>query len=335
MSKHPTPDINIQTGYDAIRKRPGMYIGIINPKGFADVLLSFFKEFLEYDLIHIAFKRHSVTISIPKIQVPDQPTWYSFINLGTLISTSKTFSGSFPSKVFKILEKNISTNSNIQLQELPENSLKIEFTLDPEIWGNNFDWNMHFMLRKIQDFAYLHHNLKFSVSYLIDGAPCNTIFYFPNGLQDHIDLKCLDGLGPCLFKTHAHIQVNKAQLEVAFGFRRYSIDASYLQSYVNSETTIEHGIHVNGVLKGIINAFNKYFEDKGLTTHKATRKNVLKNILLAGHLKINEPQYAGCVKNKIINKGLTKAIAQHVEELFYQKIKTNSDMAKILYVFAT
>jgi len=210
-------------------------------------------------------------------------------------------------------------------------TMKIDFTLDTEIWGDDFKWNEHFISQEISEFAYLHKRAKFKFLYQVEDETCKLIFHFKNGLSDRLNLEKLKGLGGSYFETSIDQQIEDFHIEVAFAFREYTVDAPFLKSFVNDCFTHENGSHVDGLLKGLTYGVMQYFQKHNLTeVYKISEKGMKENLVAAINIRMDAPIFSGCVKNKLSNSEIIEPIANYVSEILLKKIEENDTSAKKL-----
>ena len=331
-----------------IRKRPRMYIGQVNEKGFMDM----FKGIISSAILSTDAKRFSIELndnSKAKFQFDNQRgevknSWGKFISnptnpfileLFALNALSKEFQISFwDAEYNKIYEEQFEEGKVISGKEIESidcSFIKVEFLLDDKIWGKDFKWNKIYITHQLREFAYLYKRTKFEIIYKEDNEDCKLIYHFKNGLKDRIDIEILNGLGGSYFETEVDEKIGDFQIELAFAFRDYSVDAPYLKSYANDYFTFENGTHVDGLLKGLTYGVMKYFQKHELVNkYKISEKGMKENLVAALNIKMDAPVFSGCVKNKLANPEIIEPIADYVAELLFKKIEQDEEATKRL-----
>ncbi|MCP4442347.1 MAG: hypothetical protein GY810_25860 [Aureispira sp.] len=334
---------------ESIRKRPGMFIGSINDKGFIELLKTILSDLLyntSTDFVQLQLldsntaKLHLQNIKkvFPKIWNLAQIAHDGKYNIGlqTLNALSQKFTIQLHSSTNDISYQQNFIKGTLTEDNLPQDhnfidSLTINFQLDQDIWGNDFAWNQDFITHQLREFAYLHKRVQFEMLHTINNRECRLIHHFKNGLKDKIDMKLLNGLGGSFFNTTIDTTIADFHIEVAFAFREYTVDEPFLKSYVNDYYTHENGSHIDGLLKGLTYGVMKYFQKHNLTQqYKISEKGIKQNLVAALNIRLSQPVFSGCVRNKLANSEIIEPIANYVSEILFSKIEQAPDATKKL-----
>ena len=349
-NKNKFTEDNIQTlvWQEHIRKRPGMYIGQINIKGFVEML----KGIISYT-IHSTESNSFVFVS-----KNDTEAKLIFNNLKQKIDNNWKEYKHNPSNPFllelsvlNVLSKKFkirfwdSSNNKLGEEYYEEGKLKngqqqnsiectkveIDFMLDETIWGSSFSWNYTYITHQLREFAYLNKNTKFTIEYMDHEEACKIVYHFKKGLKDRIDIEVLNGLGACYFETHVEKTFEDFKIEASFAFRDYSVDPTYLKSYANDYFTFENGSHVDGLLKGVTNGVMRYFQKHNLTEkYKISERGMKESLVAAINIRMLAPVFSGCVKNKLANPEIIEPIASYISDMLFQKIESDPESTKRL-----
>lgn len=321
--------------YESIRKRPGMYAGALNQRGIFNLFRGIFlhsidiwksKEIvieLEENRVKISvlFPEQKIEIDWGKIKFNDKTP----IDIYSLVALSSEAVVSFKNE-------NNSTQFSFEKGKLLGHdsseyiscrSCELSATLDREIWGQDIVIHSNYISNKIQELAYLHSYVAFHLHYPFKGQLCKQIYHFENGLLDKLEMYRNDALTQDFLSINHSFQSPNFFLEFAYLLRHHELDQAMLQSYVNSESTIEHGTHVDGLLEGIVMGIKATFDE--VEQYRINTERLKKYLLGFIHVKIMEAEYAGSVKNKLINAELKAEIAEIVSQSFISVIKENED----------
>lgn len=141
----------------------------------------------------------------------------------------------------------------------------------------------------------------------------------------------LNGLGGGYFSTSIDEKIGDFNIEAAFAFRKYTVDESFLKSFVNDEYTHENGTHVDGMLKGLTYGVMKYFKKNKLTNdYKISESGIREGLIGAINIRMENPNYSGCVKNKLANPEVLQPIADYFANLLFKKIEDNDEFTQHL-----
>jgi len=347
-NKYSKDDIQELKWDEAIRKRPGMYIGQVNEKGFTEMLKGIISSTIlgtDANKFSIQLKENSeAKLKFNNMRgefennwggIRTNPTNPFIIEFCALNALSKKFQISFWDKNNNKIEEQYFEEGKLikgkEIETIHCSSIEVEFTLDESIWGTEFNWNNIYLTHQLREFAYLYKRTKFEIKYKEDTEDCRLVYHFKNGLKDRIDIEILNGSGGSYFETEIDEKIEDFQIEVAFAFRDYSVDSPYLKSYANDYFTFENGTHVDGLLKGLTYGVMKYFQKHGLVNkYKISEKGMKENLVAAINIKMNAPVFSGCVRNKLANPEIIDPISNYVAELLFKKIEQNEEATKRL-----
>lgn len=334
--------------YEHIRKRPGMYIGQVNEKGFTELLKGIFSSAIhntESNKFSIELKENSsAKFSLNNVQKEIANNWEYYtrnptnpfiMDLFALNALSKEFLIRFWDSENNIIGEQCFEKGKLltgeKIESINCSKLEVEFLLDQSIWGVNFAWNKTYLTHQIREFAYLYKRTKFEILYKQEDEDCKIVYHFKKGLKDRIDIEILNGLGKSYFATEIDEKIEGFHIEAAFAFREYSVDPPYLKSYVNDFFTFENGTHVDGFLKGLTYGVMKYFQKHELTeTYKISEKGIKENLVAAVNIKLDAPVFSGCVKNKLANPEIIEPIANYIADILYKRIEQDESSTKKL-----
>jgi len=348
MKKYTVDDIQALSQIDHIRLRPGMYLGNIGLKGFAELLKGFFSislDELKTDSISFQFiDTHSGKLTINNIINPVVDNWSrhslnsktSFLEYVVLNALSKTFQIILLNKDYKVVhkqtyEKGVFVKGDSNKNKIDCSQLEINFTLDDTIFTNDFTWNASYINYEIREFAYLHKEAKFKVTYQAENEVCNVIYSFNNGLKDRLNIEELRGIGGSYFDSVIDTKIADFNIEIAFAFRDYVVDEPFLKSFVNDYYTSENGSHVDGLLKGLTYGVMKYFQKHNLTgVYRISEKGIKENLMAMINIRMEAPVFSGCVKNKLANPEIIEPIADHIACFLFKNIEEDEASTKKL-----
>ena len=357
MNSYSDNNIKILEGLEAVRKRPGMYIGSTDTNGLHHLVYEIIDNAVDEALagygkqINVIIEKNgSITVQdfgrgIPTgIHRSGKPTIEVIFTVlhagGKFDSTSYKTSGGLHgvgSSVVNALSKSLIVKVNRDgesfMEEFkdgghPVGTLKkLGPTKSPNGTTVNFipddqifsntDFNFNVIKERIQEAAYLLKNVRFT---LIDRRnDQKEEFIYPEGIKTFVENLSIDKeLIGQIFDFSGTDQGVEIEFAGAFNTGYHE----QIHSFVNNVRTPEGGTHESGLRAGLTRAFNEYFRNSDLLKDK--EKNVEGSDLregLIGVLSVHVPekmlQFEGQTKEKL-GTPLVKGIT---ENLIYEQAK--------------
>jgi len=338
-----------------IRLRPAMYLGRVNIKGFIELLKGLFSNVLsDLKSDYITFEiieSNSAILKANNVLLPVIDNWSKWnpnsnrtnpfiLEFQVLNALCTSFEIKLLNKTHKTIFRQEYKNGEFikgdkNKNEIQCSQLEIEFTLDKEIWGEDFEWNENFLNHQIREFAYLYSEVKFNFLYQVNNENCNITYFYKNGLKDRIEIEKLNGLMETYIDIQIKDKIENFHIETSLAFRGSYIDQPFLKSFVNDYYTHENGSHVDGIINGLTKGIKKYILKHNLKGNfKISKKRTKKRLIAAINIKMDGPQFSGSVKNKLANKEIIKPIESYVTNLFIEKLEEDKESAKkLLWLF--
>ena len=333
-----------------IRSRPAMYIGSVSIRGFMELLKGIFTTSLtHFEPSSIAFTytgKYEGIIEINGIKNVIHDFWsrwdpnernsfvigFEVLNALSADFAIELFDTVGNSKLMQEYHYGILSKGKTISEPINGESLHVRFTLDKEIWNNDFTWSNGYINEEIRAFSSLHKKVKFKIEYEVEGELCKIVYYYKNGLKDRLEEEKPKSYGGLYFETHIDTQLDNFSIEIAFGFREYWVDEPFLRSYVNDGYTHENGTHVDGVLQGLLLGVSRYttkYNDVGEEV-KVTKESIMSNLVAIIQIRSTEALFHGAVKNKLINKEIVEPLAIYTANVLFKKMEEDKDAAKRL-----
>ncbi|MEO0778823.1 MAG: hypothetical protein AAF146_19805 [Bacteroidota bacterium] len=330
--------------YEHIRKRPGMYLGATNQRGFINVLRevlaaqAYGGPYARVGLVltgpaaaRLAFEAPPTTVQ----QVPGRAPYWVLLsqNLEVLNALSERFYLDLMGPAGQLQgRRHYRKGREVAAEAFAPSApslIHATFQLDPDIWGEAFCWNPDFLQGELRTFAYLNPGLRLDLAYRVAEVNCRCLFQYDRGLRDCIEIEILRGSGGAYCLTEIDLTGEGWQLRGAFAFREYSVDAAFLQSYVNQERSPDHGTHVDGFLRGLARGLSQYFREQlPIDPDQVLERRIRENIVAALHLQIAHPHYRGAVKHQLANPEVVEPIVQDVATAVFERLGADPDLAK-------
>lgn len=336
------------TWYEHIRKRPGMYLGRVNHRGFMEMLKGIIASSIirtKPSVFRIDFSKANIGgIKLNGVQARVIDSWSRFLRQKRDMYLVDLFALNALSEFFEIRfyghDKSLQHQQNFekgelirgeQLEDITCENVEIDFQLDPLIWGNDFSWDPMYMVSELSQFACLYKSTALDIRYQLSGEDCRVYYHFEGGLQDLIRYKSLNGVVDSSFQVYIDEDINDFHLELAFAFRLSDIDPAYLKSYVCDYYTFLNGSHVDGMLQGIQNALKKYiFQKERDLKYDLSTENIRKAIIAALNIHTDKAVFLGSVKNQLYNPEIIEPIANRVGQVLLDQMLKDQENSEYL-----
>ena len=356
MAKYDESSITILEGLDAVRKRPGMYIGSTDKKGLHHLAWEIIDNSID-EIINGYGNKISVRINKDgSLTIADNgrgvPTGTHKSGKSTpeVIYTVLHAGGKFQSEGYKVsgglhgvgasvvnalskwMEVTIFRNGEIhQIKfadggkvEIPLKKIGttnktgtiVTFMPDPETF-KNISFSYTTISERMQESAFLLNNLTAEVEDIADEK--KNVYHYDNGLISFVEYINED-------KNVLHkvvpIKGSKNDIEVDIALQYTDSYNENILSFVNNVKTIDGGTHEVGFKTAITKAFNEYAKDKGLIKAKENTfegSDAREGLTAIINLKIPENllQFEGQTKNKLG----TPIARSAVENVVYDSLK--------------
>lgn len=357
-------DIKTLNGIEAIRLRPGMYIGTIDEDGLHHLLLEVVSNSIDEYLngygteIRINISNDGKTASVQdngrgipfgKTEQGGEAMIELCTNLHsggkfgqggysvsgglhgiglTAVNALSTFFSIQSNRDNKIAYLTSSRGIDTKFQVIDmitkNTGTAVSFSPDPEIFGKSI-FNLEKVEKMIQELSYLTSGLVFYVN--------DKKFLSQNGLKDMIKARASDTITDVIYITG---EQEGYQVEVAFQFTNAASERIY--AFTNNIPNPEGGTHITGFKTAFTNAMNKLARQYGLLEENQDNLNgdlMRKGIVAAVSIKMKEaPVFQGQTKEKLMTpeaRGITSQIVgQNFDKMISKKdIKVIVDRALI------
>ena len=355
-SNYDETSIKILEGLDAVRKRPGMYIGSTDKRGLHHLAWEIIDNSIDEvingygDLIKVIInKDNSLTISDNGRGIPigkhesgksTPEVIYTVLHAGGKFESSgyKVAGGlhgvgasvvnalsSFmdvtiyrDGKIANIRFKNggIISSDLKIIGQTKKTGTLVTFLPDPEIFHNN-TFSYTTICERMQESAFLLKNL--TVEVIDEEDNKNEIFHYENGLVSFVEYINTD---KSTLHNVIHFNTKKSDIDIEIALQYCESYNENILSFVNNVKTVDGGSHEVGFKTGITKAFNDYAKANNLFKGKEGNfegSDVREGLSAVINLKISEGilQFEGQTKGKLG----TPAARSAVETAVYENLK--------------
>ncbi|MDB4598419.1 DNA topoisomerase IV subunit B [Candidatus Pseudothioglobus singularis] len=365
MSNYDASSIEVLTGLEPVKKRPGMYTDTENPNHLAqevvdnsvDEAVSGYATQINVTLhtdnsMSVEDNGRGIPIDIhPKEGTPAVEVILTKLHAGGKFSNdSYQFSGGLHGVGISVVN---ALSSSIEVwikRDAKQYYMKFESSVksnDLEEIGTVGKRNTGTLIKFLPDAHFfdsvkfsikkLRHNLR-SKAVLCPGLEVNfkneideteDTWLFKDGIKDYLQAS-LDGL-ECVpsipFVTS--FKTKEEQLDCALTWTENTSNIT-AESFVNLIPTIGGGTHVNGLRSGLTDALKEFCEFRNLIPKniKLTPDDVWQRIAYVLSIKILDPQFSGQTKERLSSRECASFVSGVVKDSFSLWLNQHTDIAE-------
>jgi DNA gyrase subunit B len=331
--------IRVMEGLEAVRKRPGMYIGSTGPSGLHHLVYELVDNSVDEALagfcnqvtvilhadgscsvedngrgiptdIHPTENVSAVEVALTKLHAGgkfDKETYKFSGGLhGVGVSVVNALSKHLHVIIFRektVYEQDYERGKPIKPLTVTGTTSKqgtlVRFTPDPEIFTETTTFNYKTLSVRLKELAFLNKGLKVN---LIDQiANQRQEFYFDGGIVSYVE-----NINAKRTPLDAHIiyfmkEDEGYQLECAMQYNDGYEEQLF--SFVNNINTVEGGTHVTGFKTALTRVYNRRAQEMKILKAGETfsSEDVREGLVSVINLKLAEPQFEGQTKTKLGN----------------------------------
>ncbi|MCZ6135340.1 DNA topoisomerase (ATP-hydrolyzing) subunit B [Campylobacter ureolyticus] len=359
-------NIKVLKGLEAVRKRPGMYIGDTNIGGLhhliyevvdnsIDEAMAGFCDDIEVEITN----EGSVIISDNGRGIPVDIHPTEKIPAATVVLTVLHAGGKFDKDSYKVsgglhgvgisvvnalskkLILTIKKDGNVYRQEfakgIPTTNLEIIKTTNRsgttiEFWPDEtifetIEFEKKILMTRFKELAYLNPKIVINLKDQRDGT--KEKFHFEGGLDQFVnDLNKKDIVAKSVFFSES-----VEDLEIDFALLYNTSYDEKLFSFVNNIKTPEGGTHEAGFRGGLTRAITTYITENASAREKDMKilgEDVREGLIAIVSVKVPEPQFEGQTKGKLGSSYVRPLVQKMVFENLAKYFEENPNEAKAI-----
>ncbi|MDR1007919.1 MAG: DNA topoisomerase (ATP-hydrolyzing) subunit B [Campylobacteraceae bacterium] len=366
MSNYAAENIKVLKGLEAVRKRPGMYIGDTNINGLHHLIYEVVDNSIDEamagycDTIDVEITTDGSAIITDNgrgIPTDIHPTEH--ISAATVVLTVLHAGGKFDKDTYKVsgglhgvgvsvvnalsskLVVQIKRDGNEYRQEfkkgIPQYDLeiignakksgtKVEFWPDSEIFEVT-EFDFDTLAKRFKEIAYL--NPKIIINFKDHRTGREESYHFDGGIEQFVtDLNTKEMVAK---PFHFQDSVEDLEIDIAFGY-----NSSYTEiffSFVNNIKTPEGGTHESGFRAGLTRAIVNYINLNAAAREKDIKiagDDVREGLIAIVSIKVPEPQFEGQTKSKLGNSYVKPIVQKYVYEQLVKYFEENPIEARAI-----
>jgi DNA gyrase subunit B len=369
-SSYDAKDIRVLEGLDAVRKRPGMYIGSTGLRGLHHLVYEVVDNSIDEamagfcdNILIMLNKDSSVTvvdngrgIPVKKIEKYNRPAV-------EIVLTKLHAGGKFGDDGYKVsgglhgvglsvvnalsekLVVEVRRDGNIWRQEYKQGNpvtdlIKgaktdthgtiVTFLPDKDIF-EEIDYKYEILSARMREMAFLNKGLKISFFDQREEPEKKEIFQYNGGIVDF--LKYLSEKKEVIHKNPIYIinQEEDHEVEIAMQYTQGYNEGIF--TFANNINTTEGGTHLVGFKGALTRTINDYSRSSGLLKEKdenLSGEDVREGLMAIISVKLKDPQFEGQTKTKLGNSEIKGCVESSVNARLSEFLGENPPIAKAI-----
>ena len=367
MAEYGASNIKVLKGLEAVRKRPGMYIGDTSTNGLHHLVYEVVDNSIDEamagfcDTIKVTLTKNGSAIIEDNgrgIPVSEHPT--EKISAATVVMTVLHAGGKFDKDTYKVsgglhgvgvsvvnalskdLKLTIHREGEIYEQcfkaGIPQEPLavvgktrkkgtKIEFWADDTIFTESTTFQKNILAKRFKELAYLNPKIKIEFKDERDGT--KEIFHFEGGIKQFVeDMNTKEPISSAQF-----FQGKADDIEIDIALMYCDADSDKSLSFVNNIKTADGGTHEAGFRAGLTRSLASYIaknasaKEKGV---KITGDDCKEGLIAIVSVRVPEPQFEGQTKGKLGSSYVRPLVHKFFSENFNKYLEENPIEAKAI-----
>ncbi|MFA5427284.1 MAG: DNA topoisomerase (ATP-hydrolyzing) subunit B [Sulfurimonas sp.] len=367
MENYGASNIKVLKGLEAVRKRPGMYIGDTGHRGLHHLVYEVIDNSIDE-----AMAGHCNTINVTLTKsgtckvsdngrgIPTDMHPGEGMSAATVVLTILHAGGKFDKDTYKVsgglhgvgvsvvnalssdLKMTIHRNGEIFEQDfkkgIPQEILKvigttkktgttIEFSPDPSIFTETIIFEYEYLARRFKELAYL--NPFITINFKDERTNISQTYHFEGGIAQYVnDLNKKQEVAK-VFEFSSKIE--DIEFDIALMYNDTYDEKVY--SFVNNIRTPNGGTHEAGFRAGLTRVISNYNAQNGAAKEKDTKisgEDTSEGLIAVVSVRVPEPQFEGQTKGKLGNTYVRPLVQKSTYELLNKYFEENPIEAKAI-----
>jgi DNA gyrase subunit B len=368
--KYDSSSIRVLKGLEAVRKRPGMYVGDTESRGYHHLLTEIYDNSIDEALAGFATTVNvtlhadgSASVVDDGRGIPVDPHPTEKLPAATVAMTVLHAGGKFEGAAYKTSGGLHGVGASV----VNALSAKLEMT----IWRDGFTWEQTFTnggkpVAKLKqgkptrrhgtqirfwpdptiftDVAGFDGDLvreRLRVSSFLNPGLALTFADERTGTSETFRaddfVESLDVLAPNFgtpltppISTRKTVATEKGDVEVFLALRYFDSDDAVVATYANNIATALGGTHEAGFRSALLRAINTYAQNNGLIKTPLTADDVREGLVAAVAVRLGEPRFEAQTKERLANTEANGAVASATYQMLANFFEENPNVAKAI-----
>ena len=362
--------IQVLEGLEAVRKRPGMYIGSTSARGLHHMVYEIVDNCVDEalagycteikiiiepgNIISVEDNGRGIPVEIhPKTGISTAETVYTILHAGGKFGGDSGYKvsgglhgvgASVVNALSKWVEVTIQRDGGIYQMyfEKGKTIKKLEKIGNSKNTGTKvrfladdtifetLNYEYAVLETRFREIAFLTKGLKITIEDQREETPKKAEFCFEGGLKSFVEF--LNKNKEKLHSNPIYIEKNvETPVEIAIQYTTSYTENIY--TFVNNINTIEGGTHLEGFKRALTKVFNDYARAHNFLKEKDNNlqgEDIREGITAVVSVKVKEPQFEGQTKTKLGNSEVTGIVQSMVNEALSTFLEENPTVAKAI-----
>lgn len=366
--KYGADQIQVLEELEAVRKRPGMYIGSVSVRGLHHLVYEIVDNCVDEalagycteinvqiepgNIISVQDNGRGIPVDIhPKTKISAAETVYTKLHAGGKFGGDSGYkvSGGLHGVGASVVNA-LSTWVEVTIQRdggIYEMKFERGKTIEPlkrigdsdktgtkvrfladDTIFETLEYEYEVLENRFREMAFLTKGLKITIEDLREETPKKAEFHYEGGLSSFVEF-----LNKNKEKINAKpIYIEKdGEVPIEIAIQYTTAYSENIYSFVNNINTIEGGTHLEGFKRALTKTFNDYAKSHNLIKEKDGNlqgEDIREGITAVISVKVKEPQFEGQTKTKLGNSNVTGIVQSVVNEEFSAYLEENPTVAK-------
>lgn len=369
-NSYDSSNIQILEGLEAVKKRPGMYIGSTGPRGLHHLVWEIVDnsidealagaathikvEILKGDIIQVTDDGRGIPVDIhPKTGLPAVETILTTLHAGGKFdNASYKVSGglhgvgaSVVNALSEWMEVEIHKNGKKYTQRYEYGFTKtkliehgptdksgtiITFKADKEIFKETTVYEYELLRNRVQQLAFLNRGIRIQINDLRPSQPIMNEYHYEGGVMEYVEY-----LNRTTEVLHEKVifcegEIDNIVVEVAMQYNNQY--RSNIFSFTNNINNIEGGTHEEGFRMTLTRILNNYGKNNGIfkKDEALVGEDTREGLTSIISVKHPDPQFEGQTKSKLGSTEVRKIVANVLSDGLERYLLENPSDAKII-----
>ena len=344
--------IQVLKGLEAVRKRPGMYIGTTSSRGLHhlvyEVVDNSIDEAMAGHCTHVKVIVHegnSVTVEDDGRGVPVDIHPTEKVPGVELAMTTLHAGGKFDKSTYKVsgglhgvgvsvvnalseyleveirrggkkyhqrYEQGVKTKELEELGKARGSGTLVTFKPDSEIM-TDLEFSFEVLSNRLRELAFLNKSLKITLTDERNGG-ASEAYYYEGGIAEYVGF--LRGSREALHDKICYFESSKPEAEIELALQYDQGFSENTHTFVNNINTHEGGMHLTGLKSALTRTINDYARRNNIfkKDESLSGEDVREGLTCVLSVRVMEPQFEGQTKTKLGNSEVRGAVEAAVNE---------------------